>query len=141
MRVRVFYFTLILFALCAVDAYACSCMKQSEEQKYLNASEIFIGTVVETILFTETKTLDEQEISTEYVRAKIRINKTIKGVPSQHKEVLDSVADGANCAVGLFTGREYLFYLHGNNLLSLCGGTRLYNEFSDQDLIEELLSY
>jgi len=135
------YLVAIIINLFAANVYACSCASVPEKQKYSDASDVFVGKVVATKLFTKIEKFDEIEIASDYVEAKISIIKTIKGAASNIVNVLDSVSDGANCAVGLTTGREYLFYLMNNNLISICGGTRLYDEFSDQELIEELMSY
>lgn len=141
MNKNLVYLITALLTLSIFDAHACSCTAVPEQQKYLSASDVFLGTVVETKLVTKIEKFDEQEISTEHVGAKIRITKPIKGKSTQSIDLLDAVTDGANCAVGLFTGREYLFYLSGSNLLSLCDGTRLYNELTDQDLVEKMLAY
>ena len=145
MNIKFVYLIAILSSLHVIDAHACSCSNLSDKQRYLDASDIFLGTVVETKLLTKAEQLDDQITSNDQVQAKIRILKGIKGKSSvhlgQHIDLLDSVANGANCAIGLFTGRQYLFYLNGSKVLSLCDGTRLYNEFADQELIQEMLSY
>lgn len=135
-----FLFALIL-SLSAVDCFACSCLNLSTQQRYQKASDIFLGKVIETKLVSETQGFGEQEITSHKVRATISVTREIKGKHSQQIDVEDSVADGANCGVGLLTGREYLFYLYDDQSVSICGGSKLYNEFSDKDLIEELLSY
>lgn len=135
------YLGTALITLSIVDAKACSCASVSEQQRYLGASNVFIGKVIETKLSTTAEKIGELDISTDIVEAKISVTKAIKGKLAEHVNVLDTVPDGANCAVGLTTGREYLFYLHDNSFISICDGSRLYNEFSDQELIEEMLSY
>lgn len=135
------YLIAILATLSMTDAHACSCANVPEQQKYSEASDVFIGKVTATKLITKTENFGEQNIATEHVEAKINITKAIKGESSEQITVLDTVADGANCAVGLYTGREYLFYLNNNKILSICDGTRLYNKFSDQKIIEKMLSY
>jgi len=135
------YIAAILISLSAVDAQACSCLSVPDKQRHSEASDVFIGTVIETKLIRKTEKFDEHEVSTDYVEAKIRKTKTIKGEASEYTEVLDKVANGANCAIGLITGRDYLFYLYDDNVLSICEGSRLYNEFADRELIEEMSSY
>ena len=131
------------------DAYACSCTQVTEHQRYLEASDVMLGTVVATKLVTKNVGVDEQDPSADpigalpstQVEGKIQITKTIKGKTVEEITLIDGVANGANCAVGLLTGREYLIYLYDNNALSICSGTRLYNEFSDHTLLQELESY
>ena len=135
------YIAAILLTLGVVDAQACSCLSVPDKQRHTEASDVFVGTVVETKLISKTKKFDEHEISIDYVEAKVRKTNIIKGDPSDHIEVLDEVANGANCAIGLITGRDYLFYLYDDNVLSICEGSRLYNEFADRELIEEMTSY
>jgi len=134
------YLITALLTLGIVDANACSCIAVKDEQRFIDASDVFVGTVVETKLITKVEKFGELEASVEQVSAKIEIKNRAKGEPSKHTEVIDSVANGANCGVGLLTGRDYLFYLYDNNLLSICSGTRLYNAFTDQGLIEKMLS-
>ena len=124
-----------------IDAHACSCLAVPDEQRYSDASDIFVGKVVETKLISKSEPFGDQDGSMENVAAKIKVVKAIKGDSAEEVDVLDGVANGANCAVGLMTGREYLFYLYDNNQLSTCDGTKLYNEFSDHKLIEQMLSY
>lgn len=131
----------ITLSLSAADSVACSCAKVSAQQHYLDAGEVFLGKVIETKLITETQSLGDQEVSEGRVRATISVTKTLKGKDSQTREITDRVVDGANCGVGLFTGREYLFYLSKDQSISICGGTKLYNEFSDKALIDEMLLY
>ncbi len=126
---------ILLLNLTAFDTLACSCLAESTEQRYSKASEVFVGTVVETQLMTKNEGFDDT------VRATISINKTIKGSPTEPIELLDSVVDGANCGVGLLTGRKYLVYLYGDKSISICGGTKLYNEFSDKEVVDQMLSY
>ena len=127
--------------LATIEASACSCLVVPEKQQFHEASNVFVGTVVETKLFTNIKKVDDLTISTENVSAKVKIVQPIKGDSAQHIEVIDAVADGANCGIGLLTGRDYLFYLSDDNAVSLCDGTRLYNEFTDTKLIEKMRSY
>ena len=141
MNKHVAYLGVLLLILPVVNAQACSCAAVSDQQRYLNAKDVFLGKVIETKLVTKSEKIDSQTISVEQVSAKIEITKAIKGQSSSHTNVVDGIADGANCAVGLFTGREYLFYLYDDNLLSICGGTKIYNEFSDDRLIEKMSSY
>ena len=131
----------LLMALNVTDAHACSCLVVPDEQRYSDASNIFVGKVVETKLISKSEQFGDQQISTENIAAKIKVVKAIKGDSAEEVDVLDGVANGANCAVGLMTGRDYLFYLYDNNQLSICDGTKLYNEFSDHKLIEQMLSY
>ena len=131
----------LLMALNVAYAHACSCLAVPDEQRYSDASNIFVGKVVETKLISKSEQFGDQQISTENVAAKIKVVTAIKGDSSEEVGVLDGVANGANCAVGLRTGREYLFYLYDNNQLSICDGTKLYNEFSDHKLVEQMLSY
>jgi len=131
----------VLLALNVVDANACSCLTIPDKQRFLDANDVFVGKVIETKLITKTKEFGDEKISVEYVGAKIKKVKKIKGDSSENVDVLDGVTNGANCAVGLMTGREYLFYLYENNQLSICDGTKLYNEFSDHKLVEQMLSY
>jgi len=138
---HIVYLSAILLILPIVDAQACSCAAVSDQQRFLDAKDVFLGKVVETKLVTKSEKIDSQIFSAEQVSAKVEITKTIKGQASGLIEVVDGVANGANCAVGLFTGREYLFYLYDDNLLSICGGTKVYNQFSDDLLIEKMSSY
>lgn len=135
------YFFAVILSLSAVDSFACSCINVSTQQRYLDASDVFLGKVIETKIVANTQSVGDQEILNDRVRATISITKAIKGKHSQQIDVLDTVANGANCGVGLLTGREYLFYLYGDKSISICGGSKLYNEFSDKEVIEEMLSY
>ena len=131
----------VLMVLNVIDAHACSCLAVPDEQRYSDASDIFVGKVVETKLISKLEPFADKEGSMENIAAKIKVVKAIKGDSAEEVDVLDGVANGANCAVGLMTGREYLFYLYDNNQLSICDGTKLFNEFSDHKLIEQMLSY
>ena len=134
-------FVLILLSVNMADALACSCLNVPTQQRYSEANAIFLGQVVETKMESETQTLSDQAFLNHRVRAKVLVTKTIKGKNAEYIDVLDHVVNGANCGVGLLTGLEYLFYLHEDESISICNGTKLYNEFSDKNLIDELMSY
>ena len=135
----------IALALGSNACFACSCIKSSIQEQYSNAKDVFLGKVVETKLIIKNQTFDDQKILDgvdDKVRAILRVSNTFKGKNNAKvRSVLDSVADGANCGLGLLTGREYLIFLSGDDEpISICGGSRLYNEFSDKNLIDQMLS-
>ena len=138
-------FFIIALGLNPVIANACSCAQVTEQQRYMDASDVVLGTVVATKLLANNEGLGDPARPIGHTSARventIRIAKTIKGKATQQMILIDGVADGANCAVGLITGREYLIYLYDNNVLSICSDTRLYNEFCAHALIKELASY
>ena len=133
---------IVFFALSAEACFACSCAASSVQEQYSSASDVFLGKVVETKLLIKAETFGDQKLTDDEdkVRAKLKVSRTFKGKRSDVRSVLDSVANGANCGLGLLTGREYLIFLSGSESISVCGGSRLYNGFSDGNVIDKMLS-
>jgi len=119
--IKTFLFSISLFAaLTSTQSYACSCLALSDKQLFENAGLVFVGTVIQSNLISSEQADD---LASQLVSTTVKVKQRMKGELGESVEIIGDIADGANCGVGLLTGRDYLFYLPEDKLVSLCSGT------------------
>ncbi len=129
---RFFSFTLVLSFGLVANAYACSCVRQDSDALYVDsASQVFVGRVVSGRVLNEKDKGSEVEIS---------VSEVVKGSTGSVTTLWSGPAKDS-CSVSFTIGYEYIFFIQDDGLVWHCSGTRRYNRFLDQKVLERVKSY
>jgi hypothetical protein len=115
---------LTLVVLMAGHASACSISRQlTDEEQFHNASAVFVAHVIQTEELSANPRGGAQ-MQDPAVEGTFRVIEVLKGAPPKDGKVRDFVFGPGNCSLGLLAGRDYLFFLHGNNWVLWPGGSK-----------------
>jgi len=105
-----------------IFAMACSCMRVSDEELFAQASSVFIAHIVrsEEAMSLSPHSPDKPET---IIEASFTIVEILKGQPPAGGKV-KSETWGWSCAMTLYPAVDYLIFLHGNDFIHACGGSR-----------------
>jgi predicted ribonuclease YlaK len=116
---------------------ACSCLETTTEEKYKNASMVFIGHIVQAKEITNGPKTHEFKLN-RYIEATYDVVEVFKGAPNNRGVLADDVVRDGSCAVGVLPGVNYIIFLDKSNTVSLCDGTHIYRSVRDGVLIHRL---
>lgn len=124
MPTRLHPFGLALLLLWTGHAFACSISRQlTDEEQFKRASAVFVAHVTKTeVLSADPR--ERAEMRDPTVEGSFRVIEVLKGTPPT--TVRDFVFGPGNCSLGLLAGRDYLFFLHGNNWVLWPGGSKAF---------------
>lgn len=92
------------------EAVACSCPRWSYEQRFAEASHVFVARITGTKVFPNPSAL-KREIFPELVRAEFVVLEVLKGASGRPAYVEGSKRRGADCSLEPRPGVTYLFFL------------------------------
>lgn len=116
----VFVVSILLLTIC--DASACSWDRTvSHEQHFARATSVLIGHVVRTEEVEASIDLEPEMI----VEGAVRVVEMLKGPPPVAGKIRSRVYGPGNCAIPIMAGRDYLFFIFEDNLISFPTGSRL----------------
>ena len=122
-----FSFLFSFFAAMATSGvFACSCVPRTVEEKFANASTVFVGRI-----------LSAQEIRGEQPRLSavvgtFRVSETLKGNP-ERLSVVETGYGGGDCGVQLLVGETYVFFADAAGRVNICTGTAGYTAGYEPD--------
>ncbi len=130
MRLFVLFVTLALGFV--ASASACKCASQDFEAPYVDAvSQVFVGRVVSGRVLDGNDKGDEAEISvSEVIKGRTGAVVTLWSGPTKN-----------SCSTRFTIGAEYIFFIQDDGVVWRCSGTRRYNRFLDQRVLERIKSH
>ena len=137
MKSAIALFLIVLGAVASTSLHACGCVKSSIEEKFQQASTVFVGHIILAKEVTDDPQAQKFP-SSRYIEATYLIKEVFKGQPKNTGVVTDGVYVGGSCSVGMLPGVDYIIYLYKTNNVSICNGTQFYNSTRDKELIEKL---
>ncbi len=132
----------VLFAPALV--HACSCRGATDlKSQFIRAQNVVIAEITDTTLIRTV----HKEHDLEYIVAGIEVIEDLKRSPdtTELAKVIDLVPEAGNCAIGLISGMEYVFFvddkhyedeesemgwINEDNYVGKCTGSRMINVYS-----------
>ncbi len=106
----------------ATPARACACARLSEEQLFAQASSVFVAHVFRSEEATGLAPLVSDKPTT-IVEASFRTVEILKGKPPPSGKV-KGLTLRYDCSVLLYPAMDYLIFLHDDDFVLACGGSR-----------------
>jgi Tissue inhibitor of metalloproteinase len=125
------FLSAVALALLVSSAHACSCLSQSLEIQYHDAS---ITRVVRAVVLREWPTAVADQAANKYYQ--ISVKQAFKGCVEPSPVRISTASNSAACGVDLNVGSEYLLLLSGggNDLAThLCLANALFKDVSASD--------
>lgn len=125
---------LVVIAIGAMDAAACSCGLTALDDFVDNADSIHVATLQEAKLKVGEYGKGEPQIEGIFI-----IRRTLKGATPATPMILNTPASDASCGISMMVSATYLiFKKKGQNGVTACDGSTVFENFQVDDVVSKI---